>query len=81
MGGLFLGAFKGTFARPTEAGARMLVGGLSAGPETHGQYVRDVEVRAPGGLAGGKEGAELQQRVWQELSSILESIRPGVTAL
>lgn len=76
-----LGLFKTLFARPTEVGSRTLVYGASAGPESHGQYVPDCEIKPAKGLAAGDAGAELQQRVWKELREKLEGIRQGVTAL
>jgi hypothetical protein len=68
-------------ARPTEVGARTLVYGASAGPESHGQYCPDCTITPTVGLLKGKEGAELQQRVWGELRMILEDIKEGVTAV
>lgn len=73
--------FKKALARSGEQGARMLVRGASGGSETHGQYIRDCDVRELQGVAEGKEGAELQRRFWDELKAKLEDIRPGVTAL
>lgn len=68
-------------ARPTEVGARTLVNGASAGPESHGQYLPDCKITETKGLTKGKDGAELQKRVWEEMKSKLERIRPGVTSL
>ena len=68
-------------ARPTEVGARTLVHGASAEPESHGQYVPDCKITPTAGLARGKEGAELQNRVWLELKEKLEAILPGVASL
>ncbi|KAH7134735.1 NAD(P)-binding protein [Dactylonectria estremocensis] len=69
------------FARPTEVGSRTLVYGASAGSETHGQYVPDCKVTVTKGLTHGDEGAELQGRIWAELSQKLEAIQQGVTVL
>ena len=68
-------------ARPTEVGARTLVHGASVGSESHGQYVPDCKITPTAGLTKGKEGAELQERVWVELKQKLEAIRLGVTTL
>lgn len=68
-------------ARPTEVGARTLVHGVSAGPETHGMYVPDCKITPMKGLMAGKAGEELQHRVWLELMDKLEAIQPGVTTL
>jgi hypothetical protein len=68
-------------ARRAEVGARTLVFGGSAGPETHGQYVPDCKITPTKGLCEGETGAELQKRVWEELRLKLEAIKPSVTSL
>lgn len=68
-------------ARPTEVGARTIVYGACAGPESHGQYVPDTKITPTVGLTKGEKGEELQIRVWDELKAKLEGIRPGVTSL
>ena len=68
-------------ARKTEIGARILVGGVSAGRDSHGEYMPDCKITAPGALAKGKKGRELQERVWIELREMMEAIHPGVTSL
>ena len=67
--------------RPTEVGARTLVYGASAGPESHGQYLPDCEIKPVLGLCKGEAGAQLQMRIWVELKGKLEGIQPGVTGL
>lgn len=68
-------------ARPTEVGARTLVYGAGAGPETHGGYLPDSKLRETRGLTSGDSGKELQARVWSELKVKLEGIQKGVTDL
>ena len=68
------------FCRTAEVGARTLVHGASAGPDTHGQYVPDCKIKPTKGLTVGKKGRELQERVWEELGLKLEGIREGVTS-
>jgi len=68
-------------ARPTMIGARTIAYGASTGPEAHGEYLPDCKITTLGGLCKGKEGAELQKRVWEELKETLEAIQPGVTSL
>ncbi|KAJ8097205.1 short-chain dehydrogenase [Lipomyces tetrasporus] len=72
---------KKILGRPTEVGARTIVHGTCAGPESHGQYVPDCKIKPTGGLMKGKQGAKLQNRVWAELKQKLEVIQPGVTSL
>jgi hypothetical protein len=68
-------------ARSVEVGARTLVYGADAGPETHGGYLPDQILTEPRGLVKGKEGVKLQSRVWEELKAKLEVIQPGVTSI
>ena len=67
--------------RTTEVGSRTLVHAGVAGPETHGQYLSDCKITACAPLVEGKEGPEIQRRVWQELSEKLNEIEPGVTKM
>jgi hypothetical protein len=76
-----LGLFKKLFARSTEVGSRTLVYGANVGPESHGQYVPDCNIKPTKGLTAGEAGIDLQKRVWVELREKLEGIRNGVTAL
>ncbi|KAI9702218.1 MAG: hypothetical protein M1820_006300 [Bogoriella megaspora] len=78
--GIAIRALVKIFCRPTEVGARTLVWGACAEPETHGQYVPDCRTRETKGLTMGAQGAELQRRIWEELKQKLEGIKPGVTA-
>lgn len=66
-------------ARATEVAARTLVYGASAGPETHGEYLPDCKIKGTGWLTKGKQGAELQERVWVELRERSEGVQRGVT--
>lgn len=72
---------KKILCRPTEVGARTLVYGAGAGPESHGQYLPDCKITPMVGPMKGEKGAELQSRVWEELKQKLEAIQPGVTSL
>ena len=65
--------------RTTEVGSRPLAYAGLAGPETHGKYLSDCQIEPCAPLVEGKEGPELQRRVWGELSEMLERISPGVT--
>lgn len=68
-------------ARPAHVGARALVFGAACDPGYHGLYTPDNLATVPGGRAAGKEGEELQARVWRELSGLLEGVKKGVTTL
>lgn len=70
--------FKKILCRTTEAGSRTLVHAGVAGPETHGQYLSDCKITPCAPLVEGKEGAEMQRKVWGELAAKLEEIEPGI---
>ncbi|RAK95957.1 short-chain dehydrogenase/reductase [Aspergillus ibericus CBS 121593] len=66
--------------RTLEVGGRTLVAAAAAGRESHGQYMSNGEL-APHELSSfvtSDDGRKTQQRVWEELSQILEKIQPGV---
>lgn len=67
-------------ARSTEVGGRILVHGGTSGAESHGQYLDDCEVGAPSPWVLSEEGQTTQGRVWKELVTKLESVKPGVTS-
>jgi hypothetical protein len=68
-------------ARRVEEGARTLIYGATAGPETHGQYLPDCKIEQTRGPCEGEAGRALQKRIWEELRQKLEIIRPGVTSI
>lgn len=76
---VILYVLKGIFARTTEVGARTLIAGSSAGEESHGAYMSEGHVETPSAFVRSEEGKKTQERVWEELIGILESIQPGVS--
>ncbi|KIV85737.1 hypothetical protein PV11_01398 [Exophiala sideris] len=68
-------------ARPTEVGSRTLVASATAGPESHGKYMSDSKVEddnvSP--FVKSEDGKKAADKVWSELSEILEGAQPGVT--
>lgn len=67
----FSGALLG---RSAEDGARCLVSAaVEAGPETHGKYLSETQVKAESDLVGGEGSKELQGRMWQEMVGLLKS--------
>ena len=70
---------KKLLCRSTEAGSRPIAWAGVAGPETHGKYISDSKIKPCAPLVEGKDGPEMQRRVWAELSAKLEQIEPGVT--
>jgi NAD(P)-dependent dehydrogenase (short-subunit alcohol dehydrogenase family) len=75
--GLYI--LKLLLARTSEAGSRTLVHAGSSGEESHGKYLSDCTVTEPSAFVRSQEGKEVQVRVWEELVSILEGIKEGVT--
>ena len=71
---------KIVLARSTEMGSRTLVAGASTGLEAHGAYMTDgqVESTALSPFVRSQEGSQTRAKLWNELSSILEGVRPGI---
>lgn len=82
-GNAFLTVMKFFFARTTEIGSRTLVASAMAGPESHGKYMYDEKVddTALSSFVTSEDGRKASEKVWKELSSILESIQLGITAV
>lgn len=78
--GLAFMVFKLIVARSTEVGSRTLVAGASAGLESHGSYMTDSHVQntALSPLVRSEEGRQAREKLWGELSAILENVRPGI---
>jgi NAD(P)-dependent dehydrogenase (short-subunit alcohol dehydrogenase family) len=79
-GGWKFRLFKLVLARSTEVGSRTLVAGATAGLESHGSYISDgyVENYMLSPFVRSDEGRQAREKLWSELSSILEDVRPGV---
>lgn len=69
-----------TVGRNAEMGSRTLMAAAFAGPETHGRWMCDCEVRQFPALMLGEEGERVMDKLWRELLDVLEGIEPGVTA-
>lgn len=65
-------------ARSTETGSRTLVDATCKGPESHGKYCTDCQIRDPAPFVLSEEGKKTQERAWKELSQKLEAIQPGI---
>src|SRR5277367_377458 len=63
----FMVVFKFLLAKSTEEGSMALVCGAGGGPETHGQFMNNCEVKPPAPLVLNKDGIKAQARVWDEL--------------
>ena len=71
---------KQALARSTEVGSRTLVASILAGLESHGAYMSDgvVENISLSPFVRSEDGAKARAKVWDELSVILEGVRPGI---
>ncbi|KAJ5731699.1 Short-chain dehydrogenase/reductase family protein [Penicillium malachiteum] len=72
--------FKLVVARSTEVGSRTLVAGILNGTEAHGSYMNDGYVDGEGmsPFVRSADGAKARAKVWYEVTSILEGVRPGI---
>lgn len=79
-GGLKFKLLKLIAGRSTEVGSRTLVAGAVSGLESHGAYMKDghVENMALSPFVRSDEGRQAREKLWVELSSILEGVRPGI---
>ncbi|KAJ3399780.1 hypothetical protein CcCBS67573_g03520 [Chytriomyces confervae] len=77
-GSFVVETLKYWIGRTTEVGSRTLVHALSAGKESHGQYLSDCKVEPPAVFVTSDEGVKVQKRLWEELTEILENVRPGI---
>ena len=60
--------------RTGEIGARTLVSAITAGPETHGQYLSESQVKNASVWIRSSEGQSVQKEFWSELEGILGKI-------
>lgn len=67
-------------ARTAEMGSRTYISAATAGVESHGMYLEDCGLSTPSAFVTSPDGRIAQERVFEELSSILESIKPGIIA-
>jgi retinol dehydrogenase 12 len=68
--------------RSSEHGARTLVhGATEAGRESHGEYLSECQVKKASPFVTSKKGKEAQDKVWREVVTILEKIRPGISKI
>jgi NAD(P)-dependent dehydrogenase (short-subunit alcohol dehydrogenase family) len=80
-GSWVLEVIKFFIARKTEVGSRTLVWPAMSPSATHGKYFHDAKVDegALSAFVTSEDGKKAQEKVWKELSAILEGIQPGVT--
>jgi retinol dehydrogenase-12 len=60
--------------RTGEEGARVLVSAITAGPESHGKFFSESQVKNASVWVRSQEGQKTQKSVWAELDGILGEI-------
>lgn len=71
--------FKFLLARRTDVGARTLVAGACAGPDSHGGYMEDGKTVEPDIWADGDDKVKMQKRTYDQTLAYLEKLVPGVS--
>lgn len=68
--------------RSSEHGARTLAhGATEAGGKSHGEYLSECQIKKVSPFVTSKKGKEAQEKVWREVVTKLEKIRPGITKI
>ncbi|KAF4834024.1 Short chain dehydrogenase atnD [Colletotrichum tropicale] len=78
--GWMTAVLKFVLARSTDVDSRTLVAAASAGIASHGTHMRDGEIgnEALSPFVRSHDG-EIAQKVWEEMTRILEDVCPGAT--
>lgn len=66
-------------ARSTEVGARTLVHGACAGPESHGEFMSDGENQEVEKWIYSETGKKVQAKVFEQTLKVLESRKKGIS--
>jgi hypothetical protein len=74
--GQIVGFVSSLIGRTADAGSSTFVHGVTAGKETHGQYLSECQVMTEGNFLQSQEGNRAQKRVWREMSDKIESLSP-----
>lgn len=67
-------------ARSTEVGARTLVYGACAGPDSHGEFMSDGKNQQVEAWIYSDAGKRAQVKVFEQTMQILEERKPGIAA-
>jgi retinol dehydrogenase-12 len=63
-----------------EKGSRMYMHALAAGPETHGKYLSESQVKIESQFVQSKRGRRIQRKMWLDLMKRIDRISPEVAA-
>lgn len=66
------------FRRTSEAGGKTLVHAVTAGPDTHGKYLSECQVKPMSVYVRSAAGVEAQKRLYSELVKRLEKLSPDI---
>lgn len=66
--------------RTAEEGSRTLVHALTAGPESHGKYLSECQIKPESVFTQSERGTRIQTRLWRELLERLQGISPEITS-
>jgi retinol dehydrogenase-12 len=59
-----------------EKGSRMYLYALAAGPESHGKYLSECQVKMESQFMGSERGRRIQAKIWKDLMRRITSISP-----
>jgi retinol dehydrogenase-12 len=79
--GRAVGVIFSLIGRTAEAGSRTLVHAVTAGKETHGQYLSECLIKTEGNFVRSAEGEMVQKSLWKDLESIFKDLSLGAMAL
>lgn len=79
--GKVVGTIFKMIGRTSEAGSRCLVHAVTAGMETHGQYLSECLVKVEGDFVRSEEGERIRKRLFKEVSDKIEYLAPGAMAV
>ncbi|KAF8850192.1 NAD(P)-binding protein [Acephala macrosclerotiorum] len=78
---LIVGFIFSLIWRTAESGSRTLVHGVTAGEETHGQYLSECLIKTESTFVRSKESSAAQKRLWKDVSEKIESLSPGALSV
>ncbi|KAM4056025.1 short chain dehydrogenase [Hirsutella rhossiliensis] len=73
-----MGPAFAVFGRSAEVGSRTLMAAAFSNDETHGRWMANCKLHVWPSLMAGDEGERVMDKLWGELTGVLEGIEPGV---
>ncbi|KAK1758993.1 hypothetical protein QBC47DRAFT_336586 [Echria macrotheca] len=75
---IYLAVLRKVMALTPEEGGRMLVLASEGDEEMHGKYLNSGKISEPSDWVMSAEGKQIQEKLWGEVTALLESIHPGI---